>query len=322
MALQFLSLAAVSKDAAHPKVQSPGLEAYGTAVLCWLMSAGVYIAAKVIAPEMPPWTLCFWRVVIAGLILLPITRSHWFAMGLLARQRWMACFVIGALGLAITQGLMYVGLNYTTAINAGLILALMPTITMILARFLLNEPLSPWQIAGSIIACAGMAIIITRGDLSAFFRLGFSAGELLIVAGAICFALYTVLLRKAQFDLPRLPLLVVFLGAAAIGALPFYVWELMHDERTTLNVRGLAALAYMAGPGGALMYYLLNRSVDALGPSRAGMFLYLQTIFVAVLACLFLGERVMPYHFLGAALILVGVLLGARSPLRAMTDGK
>src|SRR5260370_24480502 len=53
--------------------------------------------------------------------------------------RSLSLLIVGGLGLSITQGLIYVGLNYTTAINAGLIIALMPVITMILARFLLNR---------------------------------------------------------------------------------------------------------------------------------------------------------------------------------------
>jgi drug/metabolite transporter (DMT)-like permease len=129
------------------------------------------------------------------------------------------------------------------------------------------------------------------------------------VVAAAFFALYTVLLKRAKFDLERLPLLVVLLGAAALTALPLYVWEMLHDERTALNATGLAALAYAAIPAGALMYYLFNRSIDELGASKAGVLLYLQPIFVAGLAYALLGERLHPYHLAGAALILVGVLL-------------
>ena len=279
------------------------------ATLCWLLSAGVYIAAKAVATEMPPWALCFWRVFMAGLILLPITRRHWPAMIGLIRQRWFSLLIIGGLGLSITQGLIYMGLNYTTAINAGLIIALMPVMTMILARFLLNEPVGPWQFIGSIIAFIGMAVIVTRGDLSALLRLDLNVGELFVVGAAIAFALYTVLLRKAKYELPGLPLLVVLLGAGVAAAIPFYAWELIHDDRTALNAKGLLALIYTAGPGGALMYYLFNLSVQALGASRAGVFLYLQTVFVAVLAYFFLGERLVSYHLVGAFFIFVGVLL-------------
>ena len=283
--------------------------AAGLATLCWLLSAGVYVAAKAVTTEMPPWALCFWRVFIAFLILLPITHRHWPAMLSLVRQRWFSLLVIGGLGLSITQGLIYMGLNYTTAINAGLIIALMPVMTMVLARFLLNETVGTWQFIGSIIAFAGMAIIVTRGDLSALVRLDLNVGELFVVGAAIAFALYTVLLRRAKYELPGLPLLVVLLGAGVVAAIPFYTWELTHDERTALTAKGLLALIYTAGPGGALMYYLFNLSVQALGASRAGAFLYLQTVFVAVLAYFFLGERLLAYHFVGALFILVGVLL-------------
>ena len=283
--------------------------ATGSAILCWLLAAGVYIAAKVVTAEMPPWALCFWRVFIAGLLLLPIIRRHWPAMISLVRQKWLSILIVGGLGFSISPALIYVGLNYTSAINAGLLIALMPVITMILARFVLNEPVGAWQFVGSIVAFVGMAVIVTRGDLRALIRLDLNAGEIFVICAAIAFALYTVLLRRAKYPLPGLPLLVLLLGAAVVVAVPFYVWELFHDERTVLNAKGLWALAYVAGPGGALMYYLFNLSVQALGASRAGVFLYLQTVFIAVLAYFFLGERLLPYHFVGAFFIMIGVLL-------------
>jgi drug/metabolite transporter (DMT)-like permease len=306
---KFLPIAGLPSEASKAKVKPPIVGAYGPATLFSLLSGGVYVAAKAVVTEMPPWTLCFWRMVLAGLILLPALRPHWTAVVATVRQRWLALIVIGGLGLAITQGLLYTGLNYTTATNAALILALMPIITMILARFFLNEALGSQQIVGSALACFGMVIIVVRGDLPALLRLDLNAGDLFIVAGAVCFALYAVLLRKAKFDLARVPLLVVLLAGGIISALPFYFWEVVHDERTALNAKGILALAYVAGPGGALMYYLFNRTVEALGASKAGVFLYLQTVFAAILAFFFLGERLLPYHLVGAAFILTGVLL-------------
>ncbi len=223
--------------------------------------------------------------------------------------RGLELLVIGGLGLSITQGLIYTGLNYTTAINAGLIIALMPIITMILARFMLHEPMGRWQAVGSAIAFVGMTVIIVAGDLETLLRRDLNLGELWIVLAAVCFAVYTVLLRRARFTLEPLPLLVVLLGAATLAALPFNVWEILHDERTALDAGGLLALTYTAIPGGALMYYFYNRSVEALGAGKAGVFLYLPPIFIAGLAYVLLGERLHLYHLAGAAVILAGVLL-------------
>lgn len=283
--------------------------AYSVAILCWLLSAGVYIAAKWVSTEMPPWALCFWRVLIAFGVLLPIVRSHFGDMVALLRARAVELLVIGGVGLAICQGMIFVGLKHADATTAGIIIALIPIITMILARLFLAEPMGSWQVIGSILAFLGIVVIIVKGSPEALLRLDFNPGELWIVAGAFCFSLYTVLLRRAKFDLDRLALLVLLLGAAVLTALPFYLFELASDERSTLNGSGLLALAYVALPGGALMYYLFNRSIEALGAARAGVFLYIQTIFIAVLAYLILGEQLQTYHLEGAALIIAGLLL-------------
>jgi len=296
--------AGVSANAAQSMTQ-----AYALAICGWLLSAGVYIAAKWVAPEMPPWALCFWRLALACLILLPIVHRHHGAMLGLLRERTLELAVIGAVGLALCQGMIFVGLHYTDATTAGIIMALCPIMTIVLARIILGEPLGLPKAAGAVLALTGMLWIVSRGDLDALLRLQFSVGELWIVGSAFCFGLYTVLLRRSKFDMPMLPLLVLLLGVGALAALPFYLWELASGDRSALDRNGLLALAYIAGPGGALMYFLYNRSVGALGASRASMLMYLQTVFVAILAWLLLGEGLHGYDLTGAAFIIAGILL-------------
>jgi drug/metabolite transporter (DMT)-like permease len=91
--------------------------------------------------------------------------------------------------------------------------------------------------------------------------------------------------------------------------LPFYLYELVRGELAHLDTRGYLALAYAAIPGGALMYFLYNWSIDALGASKAGAFMYTQMVFIAILAYLILGEQIELYHIAGAGLIILGVVL-------------
>jgi drug/metabolite transporter (DMT)-like permease len=294
------------------------LGGYPTAVLCWLLSAGVYIAAKWVAPEMPPWGLCFWRLALACAILLPIVHRHHGAMLALVKSRPLEIVAVGAIGLTLCQGMIYHGLNDTDATTAGIIMAMSPIMTMVLARLVLGEPLGLWKALGAVAALAGMLVIVAHGNLDALMRLRFNVGELWIVGSAFCWALYTVLLRRSKFGLELLPLVVLLLGAGALVALPFHLWEIFNDERSALNGNGLLALAYLAGPGGALMYYLYNKSVETLGASRASMLLYLQTLFVAILAYLLLGESLHDYDLIGAAFIVVGVVLATVIKSRAV----
>ena len=301
---------------AHPDETKPATEtatpvAYAIAVFGWLLSAGVYIAAKWAGPEMPPWTLCFARSALAFAILLPVVRPHHGAMLALLRSRAVEVIAIGAIGLALCQGAIYTGLNYTDATTAGIIMALSPVMTVVLAWFVLGEPLGLWKALGAAIALIGMLVIVAHGDLGALLRLQFSLGELWIVASAFLWGLYTVLLRRAKFGLELLPTVVLLLAGGALIALPLSLWELLSGKSLTLAMNGLLALAYMAAPGGALMYYIYNRSVEALGAGRASMMLYLQTVFVAILAWLLLGESLHDYDLAGAAFIVTGLILAA-----------
>ncbi len=282
---------------------------YTVALLTWVLSSGVYIAAKYAIAEMPPWTLCFWRVAIAAGILLPVIRHHGTEVYDLVRHRGLELLVIGGLGLGLCQGLMYVALEHTTAINAGLILALTPIFTMILARFVLGEAMGPWQIIGSLVAMLGMVVIVVKGSFAALIEFSIGRGELLVVVAAAFLAVYTVFLRRAKFPLPRLQLLVVLLCAAVVAVFPLYLYELARGEVTHMDIKGYLALAYAAIPGGALMYFLYNWSIDALGASKAGAFMYTQMVFIAILAYLILGEQIELYHIVGAGLIILGVVL-------------
>ena len=300
----------ISHPGEQPAVGSiSSLTGYPAAVLCWLLSAGVYIAAKWVAPEMPPWGLCFWRLTLACAILLPIVHRHHGAMIALLRSRALEIVAVGAIGLTLCQGMIYHGLNDTDATTAGIIMALSPIMTLVLARFVLGEPLGLWKSLGALVALAGMMVIVAHGNLTALLQLQFNPGELWIVGSAFCWGLYTVLLRRSKFGIELLPMVVLLLGAGAVVALPFHLWELFNDERSALHINGVLALAYVAGPGGALMYYLYNRSVETLGASRASMLLYLQTMFVAVLAYLLLGESLHDYDLIGATFIVAGIVL-------------
>ncbi len=92
--------------------------AYSVGVLCWLLSVSVYIAAKWVSTEMPPWALCFWRVLIAFAILMPIVRRHFADMVALMWARPLELLLIGGVGLAICQGMIFVGLEHADATTA------------------------------------------------------------------------------------------------------------------------------------------------------------------------------------------------------------
>jgi drug/metabolite transporter (DMT)-like permease len=282
---------------------------YLVGVLTWILAAGVIVAAKGASAEMPPWSFCFFRVSLAALVLVPIVRHHHEAMGKFVRHRGFEAFFIGAIGLGITQGLLFTALGYTSAVNVGIIFSTTPIVTLVLAGLVLREAMGPWQILGSVLAFAGIVIIAIRGSLAVLLGLDLSVGDIFVVVAALTFAGYTVLLKRAKFELPRLPLLVILMASGATAAFPFFLYEVFTGQHENLALRGYMALGYAVVFGGSLMYLCFNWSIDILGASRAGALLYSQMVFTAILAWLILGETLEWYHFVGAGLIVVGIVL-------------
>ena len=291
-----------------PGAASPAT-GYLVGALCWLLSANVYIAVKWVVADLPPFTLALCRALLAALVLLPFVYSYRAEMTALFKERWIDLLLIGGSGLFLTQGLIFLGLIYTDVINVGLIISLMPIITMVLAFFVLGEPMGAWQAVGAVVSFAGMIVIIVHGQLAQLLGLNFNIGELWVLLGAFGFGLYTVLLRRAKFTMDRLPLLVMLLLSGSAIGVPFAVAEILMGDSFSIDMRGALALGYCAIFGGAIMYLLFNWSIEILGAAKAGLLMYLQMLFVPFFAYLLLGEKLQPYHFIGGALILLGIVV-------------
>jgi drug/metabolite transporter (DMT)-like permease len=291
--------------------RTPGesAQAVGLLAFCWLLAAGVFIVVKWSGTYTPPWTLVFIRLLFATLFLLPFVASRYRQMAARLREHYQAIFPIGALGLALTQGLLFTALHHSTAINVSIVFSIWPITAIIIAALFLGERLVPWQIFGVLLCFTGVLVIIAQGDPETILRMGFNNGDLLVLAAVLCFSFYTVMIKKLVIDLAALPLLVLILGSATLAAAPFFFWEILYDPRITIDWHDIAAMAYVAIPAGGLMYLLFNIGITLLGAAKASVTFYLQTLFTVILAYLFLGERLHPYHVAGITLIAAGILL-------------
>ncbi|MDJ0513476.1 MAG: DMT family transporter [Methyloceanibacter sp.] len=282
---------------------------YAAGLLTWALAGGVFVAVKLGVGELPPWTFCCWRAALAALVLTPFVWPYRQEIVEFLRKRGIEAFVIGAIGLGLTQGTMFTALSYTSAVNVGIIFATAPIITMLLSHFVIHERLNAWQFLGSAIAFSGIVVVTVHGSLAKLLGIQLGIGDLLVVMASIMFACYSVLLKRAKFTLKRLPLLVILLSAGAVADAPFFLWELWQGEHENLGFLGYMTLLYTVIPGGALLYLCYNWSIDILGPSRAGALVYTQMIFTALFAWLVLSETIEWYHYLGAGLIITGVAL-------------
>ena len=288
--------------------------AYALLLIAPLMMSSNVVIGRAAAEVMPPVGLAFWRWSLALVLMLPVAGAGLWRYRETLRRQWALLLLLGALGMGICGAFVYIGLKTTTATNAGLIYAASPALILLIAALFQGETVRPRQIAGIVIAIAGVATILARGDAAALLALRFTIGDLWVLCATIAWAVYSVLIKRQSLAMPTFVLFAAIAAAGVLCLAPFYVAETLAGQLVVWTPEALMSIAGVAVFASVLAYSGYQKGVTLIGPSRAGPFMYLMPAYAAVLAMLFLGERLALFHMVGFALVLGGVTLASATP--------
>lgn len=289
--------------------------AYTGLVLTPLFWAGNAVVARGVVDDIPPTSLAFWRWILALLIILPFglpgVRREWAVI----RDHWPRILVLALFSVTAFNTLLYLAATTTTAVNIALINSTIPIMVALLAFLLLGERTRPIQGLGIAVALAGMLLVISQGTLERLVGLSFSPGDAVMVAAVASWGIFSVLLRRMSIPLKSMTFLTVQIALGILALAPVYLIDLMaFSGGFALSLSSLPPLIYVAIFPGILAYAFWNHGVLNVGPAKSAIFMYLVPVFAAVLAWLFLGERLDWYHLAGGTLILAGLYLTTRNP--------
>lgn len=274
-----------------------------------LMWAGNFVVGRAIRDDVSPTMLSFGRWIIALAFLLPFS---WKAIKHDLPRYWQyrwPLLGVSVTGITLFNSLVYAGLHSTTASNALLMNSFIPVIILIISALFYGQKLNSFQIIGLALSCFGVFTIILAGDWHNLVDLQFSSGDLIVFLAIICFALYTLWLKKLPKDLNRIGLLSMQMLIGVAILLPFYLWEAMHGMHNTWNVGTISGLIYVGIFASVIAYFLFMIGVSKVGPERAGVFMHLMPVFGAILSVIFLGESLHAYHAVGIIAIFIGLAL-------------
>jgi len=244
-----------------------------------------------------PATLAALRFGLGFLFLLPVAlalRSRWPR-----RRDWAGVAALGILFFAIFQGVFNLALRYTTAARGALALSMLPLITMVVAALLRIEPLTARKTAGVLIAIAGVAAALVTGLADA--PAGAWRGDLIMVAGTLCFALYSVWSRPLIARSSPLTFVTMGMGSgsacllgpawvsgglAATGGFDWPQW---------------IAILYLGVVGAALTFFLWVLALEHTTPTRVASTITLNPVTASLLAAPLIGEPI-------GANVLLGVI--------------
>lgn len=268
--------------------------------------AAVFHVAKFVVGIVSPLYAGSWRFVGAALLLVPLIalREGWPLPAL--RRNAMALLVMSAVGVAgFNLGLFY-GLRQTSAVNGALIMAFNPALTVALSALLNREPVSARQLFGLLLGLSGVVMVVSRGSWHTLASLSFSFGDVLVLAGSLGWAAYSVIPKRFVTGLSPLQVTgSTIAGGAALMAACAAVAAPDFLQPPSLPVA--AAIVFMGLFGSVLAYMWWNEGVQALGAPSVAIFINLVPIFAAVIGLL-LGQSISWAQIGGAVLVITGVL--------------
>ena len=298
--------------AAKPRREAPrvALSVHLALLLVQLLFAGFAVVGKVVLASLSPLALAGLRVLGATpLLFLLASRA---GRPLPDRRDLPLLALLGLLGVTANQVLFVFGLERTTATSASILMLSIPVFTVAVAAARWRQRPPALQVGGIALAVAGALALLHPGRMLA--APDTAAGNALILANSLCYALFLVLQLPL---LRRLPWSTVIAWAFLFGGLavlPFAARDLAALPARQLGAGVWLGVAYVVLVATFLAYGLSAWAMVRSSPALVAAYTTAQPLAAGALAALFLGERFGWEQVAGFLLIAGGLLLVQRAP--------
>lgn len=270
------------------------------------------VAIKIVVAEMDPVIMIPIRYFLLGIIfffIMKITGEQRFLP--LKKCLWGLC-LMGFFGITLSNGAQFLGLKYSSAINASLIGSTAPAITAVLATIFTKEYLAPLQWIGIITSFLGAIYLISNGSLDMLLNISFNFGDVLFLIGELGWCIYCLISASVM---KNMSVVSVTAWAGLFGA----IQTAIYGELTTgfvipqLSPMAIYSFAFIVLGGGVIAMMLWNLGIKHIGASEACIFLNLMPIVGIITATIIIHEEVTFIKISSAIIILIGVYITTHS---------
>ncbi len=279
-----------------------------TAVL-W---GGTFVAARIVAATVPPFSAAFWRFAVASAALVLIVLVRGGGLPPLRRHQVLPAVLLGLTGVFAYNVFFFLGLQTVTAGRAALIVANNPVFIALFSALLFKERLSGHNLVGIAACLTGAVVVISRGDPAAVLTGGIGRGELFILGCVASWVSYSLIGKVILRDLSPLQAVTWSCLIGTVALLPFALGEGLVRQIGHVPPAAWIGLFYLGLLGTAVGFFWFYEGIRAIGPSRAGVFINFVPVSGVLFGRLILSESLTPALAAGAALVVGGVFLTNR----------
>jgi drug/metabolite transporter (DMT)-like permease len=215
-------------------------------------------------------------------------------------------------GLALASGfsLQTIGISYTPPGKSGILTGLLVVFVPFIHSFFFKEKIGIYSILGACISFIGLCFF----SIDSILEFSFKLGDLLLIGGAICYALHIVLIEnvyRSFQEADELGLATVQIGICFLFGVLFssiHGWSI-----NNLNTLLVMKLLYLSLLGSLLAYIVQSWAQRTSPPSHVGVILCTEAIFAYIFSYFLLNESLTPAMFTGAVIIFIGMLVIQKS---------
>jgi drug/metabolite transporter (DMT)-like permease len=271
---------------------------------------GSYVGlSKLLVAVFPVFLLAWLRFGIAA-----VAMAHWVRRApgespLSSHDRRLL-FWESFLGNFLFSVCMLFGVQATSALAAGVVMAGIPAAVAILSRLFLAEPIRPRVAAAIACAAAGIALLgLARGGGSASTTDGPWWGYALLLGAVFCEASYVVIGKRLTGNVSprRISALINLWGLALVT--PLGLWQALRFDFGAIAPSTWALLVFYALAASMVTVWLWMKGLRHVPAPQAGVFTVMLPIAAALVGVAFLGEAFSRMHVLAFALAIAGLLL-------------
>ena len=221
--------------------------------------------------------------------------------------RMVACMIPLALtGFYMNNLAGYVALNYTTGTTASIIVMSNPMNIAVFSYIFLKDRLSMTDVLSIVLSVIGALIVVVKGDFRSVLTMDVNIGNLLIVGCALSWSTYSILIKLFEDKITSIENVTYGSLFAAVGFLPFCFGSASAGQ-VSMTMAGV--LIFLSLFNTNLAFYFWSEGIKDANPNTAAVFFGLIPLSAAIAENIVFGERMADYHFIGALLIFLGILL-------------
>ncbi|MGQ3380855.1 DMT family transporter [Priestia endophytica] len=248
-----------------------------------------------------------WRFGIAALVMILILGWQKQIKLEIIKVHWKMYILLGIVGIFGFNTFFFLGMQYTSPLNGALIMGTNPLVTALFAYFILKNPITKQQFLGIFFALAGVILVLTQGSLEIIQTLSISKGDLLILSGNVCWALYGVLGRKYVKGSSSMETTTYTMITGSLCLIVLTVFLPSPQPLSHVTVSAWGAILFMALFTSVLGYLWWNKGMATIGASNTSLFFNLVPVVTMILSIL-TGASISLPQVIGTCLVILGVL--------------